>query len=184
LYVTLGTLSSVFCNPWADIVSSRCGEADCNIGKWKTPAGKDATVINGLVDKESKTENRIGDGRKRDLVYGYEACRKNNFYRKGHNNEVADCQSLLALALSLQFPDKYPHFTWATGIVNLDANGGWPKYSPWHKDQGEYKAASSGRPARRALSSLRSMTEKANMFKRRVATCPEGTDYGYKAFVA
>jgi hypothetical protein len=96
----------------------------------------DVPVVNGLVDIDAFHTFQIGDGPDGGLpIYDLEGCRNNKKINPGQNTLLADCQSILALALTLQFPRQYSDFTWVTGGVNLNHQDNWPIYSPSHPDQ-------------------------------------------------
>jgi hypothetical protein len=142
-------------------------------------------IINNRVEKDAFPEPVILDG-PADIphVYGFEACRNLKKKRPGQSTRVADCQAILALALSLQFQHKYPHFRWVTGSVNFKSENGWLDYSPRHAMEPHRNQRRAVAPVGRSLRTMRDTTEKANVFKKRGAICLEGVDEGYTIFVA
>jgi hypothetical protein len=163
-------------------------EANGVIVKWlKNDNGMtvEVPVINGRVDKEAYMEGNILDGpRGGPPVYGLEGCRNFKKNNPGQSIWIADCQSLLALALSLQFPHEWQDFTWVTGSVNMGYKDNWPNYSPSHANQPRWNNGRWVPPARRDLDMLRDTTKKVNVFKKHVVGCPDGVDDGCKTFVA
>lgn len=49
---------------------------------------------------------------------------------------LADPQAILAMGLYLQFKEKNEHFSWATGLANIQ-NPPMDDYTPFHPSQGE-----------------------------------------------
>jgi hypothetical protein len=73
---------------------------------------------------------REGEEESRESVYGLWACFDLAEERPEAPIQVADCQAILGLALYLQFPNKFEHFTWATGGVMVEPEDKKLDYTP------------------------------------------------------